>query len=49
MIENFYVYGHRTKTDGKCFYIDKGKGDRYKTAGGYIWKKALNKKGGYFA
>jgi hypothetical protein len=46
MTENFYVYGHRTKTDGKCFNCLLGK---YKTAGGYIWKKALNKKGGYFA
>ena len=27
----YYVYCHRKKTDGKCFYIGKGKGLRYKT------------------
>lgn len=26
----FYVYCHRRKTDGKCFYIGKGSGKRYK-------------------
>jgi hypothetical protein len=31
MDKNFYVYCHRTKTDGKCFYIGKGTGDRYQT------------------
>jgi hypothetical protein len=28
---NFYVYCHRTKTDGKCFYIGKGTGNRSET------------------
>jgi hypothetical protein len=26
----FYIYCHRKKTDGKCFYIGKGTGNRYK-------------------
>jgi len=28
---NFYVYCHRTKTDGKCFYVGKGTGNRSET------------------
>jgi hypothetical protein len=28
---NFYVYCHRRATDGKCFYIGKGTGLRFKT------------------
>jgi hypothetical protein len=30
-INNFYVYCHRQASDGKCFYIGKGKELRYKT------------------
>ena len=47
MTENFYVYGHRTKTDGKCFYIGKGKGDRYKTfySRNRHWHKIVNHHG----
>jgi hypothetical protein len=47
MTENFYVYGHRTKTDGKCFYIGKGKGDRYKTfySRNRHWHKIINHHG----
>ena len=29
--KKFYVYGHFRKDNGKCFYIGKGHGNRYKT------------------
>ena len=43
----FYVYCHRRKTDGKCFYIGKGKNDRYKTTLGrnQHWWNIVNKHG----
>ena len=43
----FYVYCHRRKTDGKCFYIGKGKNDRYKTTLGrnQHWHNIVNKHG----
>jgi hypothetical protein len=28
---SYYVYCHRKKTDGRCFYIGKGTGNRYTT------------------
>ena len=31
----FYIYCHRKKTDGKCFYIGKGKGNRVITGHRY--------------
>ncbi len=31
MLNNFYVYSHVKKTDGQCFYIGKGKNNRYLT------------------
>jgi group I intron endonuclease len=30
MENKYYVYCHRKKTDGECFYIGKGTGNRYK-------------------
>jgi hypothetical protein len=43
----FYVYCHRKKTDGKCFYIGKGTGYRYSDIGGrnQYWKNIVNKHG----
>lgn len=29
----FYVYCHKRKTDGVCFYVGKGSGKRYKEKG----------------
>jgi hypothetical protein len=29
MVNEFYIYCHRKKSNGKCFYIGKGKGYRY--------------------
>lgn len=29
--KTYYVYCHRKKTDGQCFYIGKGTGNRHKT------------------
>lgn len=43
----FYIYCHRKKTNGECFYIGKGKGNRYKTSQSrnQHWKNIVNKHG----
>ena len=43
----FYVYCHRKKTDGKCFYIGKGTRDRYqsKLSRNQYWWNIVNKYG----
>jgi hypothetical protein len=43
----FYVYCHRKKTDGKCFYIGKGTVGRYKHINGRNshWNNIVNKHG----
>ena len=43
----FYVYCHRRKTDGKCFYIGKGSGKRYKAkeSRNPHWWNIVNKHG----
>jgi len=43
----FYVYCHQRKTDGKCFYIGKGTGKRYKSKYGrnIYWNRIVNKHG----
>lgn len=47
MERKFYVYCHRRKTDGKCFYIGKGTGNRYKSKSGRnpYWWNIVNKHG----
>ena len=47
MADNFYVYCHRKKTDGKCFYVGKGIGYRYKNHHNRnnYWKNIVNKHG----
>lgn len=46
-MNNFYVYIHINKINGKCFYVGKGKGNRYKNLGGrnQHWKNTVNKYG----
>ena len=43
----FYVYCHKKKTDGKCFYVGKGCGTRsiQKTNRNQYWKNIVNKHG----
>jgi hypothetical protein len=43
----FYVYCHRRKTDGRCFYIGKGSGKRYKAkeSRNPYWWNIVNKHG----
>jgi hypothetical protein len=43
----FYIYCHRKKTNGECFYIGKGKGIRYKTkySRNKYWWNIVNKYG----
>jgi group I intron endonuclease len=43
----FYIYCHRKLTDGKCFYIGKGCGLRYKqkTNRNPFWNNIVNKHG----
>ena len=45
--KNYYVYCHRKKIDGKCFYIGKGTGDRFKTtySRNRYWKNIVQKHG----
>lgn len=47
MSNRFYIYCHRRKTDGKCFYIGKGTSQRYKTKYGrnQHWWNIVNKHG----
>ena len=46
-MDRFYVYCHVKKTDGKCFYIGKGTGDRAESKKGRnkYWHKIVNKHG----
>jgi hypothetical protein len=43
----FYIYCHRKKTNGECFYIGKGTGNRYKSKKGRNnhWYNIINKYG----
>jgi hypothetical protein len=45
MENRFYVYCHIKKTDGRCFYVGKGCGNRYKNKGGRskYWWNIVNK------
>jgi len=45
MDNRFYVYAHVKKTDGKCFYIGKGTGSRYKQTSrkNQYWKNIVKK------
>jgi hypothetical protein len=46
-MNNFYIYSHIKKTDGKCFYIGKGSGNRAFTtySRNRHWKKIVNECG----
>lgn len=45
MENKFYVYSHYKKTNGECFYIGKGTGNRYKSTSGRNnhWHNIVNK------
>jgi hypothetical protein len=45
--ENFYVYCHVKKTDGKCFYVGKGTGNRFQTtySRNRYWKDIVDQHG----
>jgi hypothetical protein len=46
-MNNYYVYAHQRQSDGKCFYIGKGKNYRAwdKTKRNQYWKSTVNKHG----
>jgi hypothetical protein len=46
-VNRFYIYCHRRLTDGKCFYIGKGTGNRWKSSHfrNQYWKNIVNKCG----
>jgi hypothetical protein len=47
MENRFYVYCHIKKTDGRCFYVGKGTGYRYKSSKGRneYWNRIVSKHG----
>lgn len=47
MINQFYIYIHQKKTDGKCFYVGKGKGNRayVNTSRNKYWHNVVKKHG----
>jgi hypothetical protein len=46
-MDNYYIYIHQRNDTGKCFYIGKGKGMRYKQKSGRnkYWNSIVNKVG----
>ena len=46
-MNNFYVYIHRKKTNGECFYVGKGMKGRFKSKHNrnQYWKNIVNKHG----